>query len=415
MDINTKKLKIACYSGSLSMSIVSNLSPLLFLTFRDLYGISYSLLGLLILINYISQLTIDLCFSFFSHKINIPLIVKITPIISIIGLLIYALWAIIFNSNVYIGLVIGTIIFSSASGFNEVLISPIIEALPSENKEREMSKLHSVFAFGVVGVMIIGTLFLLIFKKDNWPYLALLFTLIPLLSFIYFIQAKIPDFKSEKETYSVKSFILNKQMWLCAIAIFLGGAAEVAMSQWSSSYLERAFNIDKVWGDIFGVAIFALMLGLGRYLYGKFGKNLEKVLLVGSIGASICYILAIFVNVPIVGLLACGITGLCVSMLWPGTLSVVTKRVVPCGVFVFALMAAMGDLGAAISPQLVGVVTDGVIESLWAIDVANSLSISVEQLSMRVGMLFGLIFPLLGIIVFSIIYKSKNKEEKSCH
>ena len=135
MDTNTKKLKIACYSGSLSMSVVSNLSPLLFLTFRDLYGISYSLLGLLILINYISQLTIDLCFSFFSHKINIPLIVKITPIISIIGLLIYALWPIIFNSNVYIGLVIGTIIFSSASGFNEVLISPIIEALPSENKE----------------------------------------------------------------------------------------------------------------------------------------------------------------------------------------------------------------------------------------------------------------------------------------
>ena len=159
----TKTLKVACYSASLSMSVVANLSPLLFLTFKSLYDISYTLLGFLVFINFISQLIIDLLFSFYSHKFNIPLIVKITPIISIIGLIIFALWPLFIKDYAYVGLLIGTIIFSAASGFNEVLISPIIDAITIENKEREMSKLHSVFAFGVVGVMIIGSLYLLIF------------------------------------------------------------------------------------------------------------------------------------------------------------------------------------------------------------------------------------------------------------
>ena len=215
---------------NITMAVVGNLSPVLFLTFRSLYGISYSLLGALVLINFCTQLGVDLIFSFFSHKFNIPLTVKCTPIIAVVGLVFFALSPLIFPSAVFVGLVIGTVIFSASSGLAEVLISPVIAALPADNPDREMSKLHAVYAWGAVG-------------------------------------------------------------------------------------------------------------------------------------AAVCYLLAVFVNVPVVGLLACGLTGICVSMMWPGSLVVAADRFPKGGVVVYAMMAAGGDLGASVAPQLVGVVTDAVSAS----------------------------------------------------
>ena len=184
MDKNNKRVKLACYTTNISMAVVGNLSPILFLTFKTLYDISYSLLGLLVLINFCTQLTIDLIFSFFSHKFNISKTVKCTPVLTIIGLLIYALWPFAFPDHVYLGLVIGTVIFSASGGLSEVLISPTIAAIPSENPEREMSKLHSIYAWGVVGVVVFATAFILLFSNKYWQWMTLFLVLVPLFAVI---------------------------------------------------------------------------------------------------------------------------------------------------------------------------------------------------------------------------------------
>lgn len=410
MDSKIKRLKYACYSANATMSVVSTLSPILFLTFRTLYGISYSLLGLLVLINFVTQLIVDLIFSFFSHKFNISKTVKIIPVIAILGFLIYAIWPFVFNGNVYPGLVIGTIIFSSASGLNEVLISPVIASIPSENPDKEMSKLHSIYAWGVVVVVIISTLFLFVLGGENWQWLAIGFILIPLISAILFLGSKLPEIKTPKQTSGALKMLKNKSVWFFVFAIFLGGAAECTMAQWCSGYLEQALGIPKIWGDLFGVALFSGMLGFGRTLYSKIGKNVGKVLTFGAIGATVCYLVAALSNIGWIGLVACALTGFCVSMLWPGSLIAASNRFPESGVFIYAMMAAGGDLGASVGPQLVGVVTDAVLLNPKAVSFASSMGLTAEQLGMKIGMLCGMIFPLIAIFIFLRVWKSKKEQ-----
>lgn len=412
-----KSLKYACYSANMSMSVVGNLSPLLFITFRTLYGISYSLLGLLVLVNFVTQLTVDLIFSFFSHKFNIPKTVKLAPLLTIAGLLVYAVCPIVFPQGVYLGLVVGTIIFSASSGLNEVLLSPVIAAIPAEDPDHEMSKLHSVYAWGVVLVIIVSTLFLLVFGSENWQWLAILFTLIPLASFYLYSRSEIPRMETPKRVSGALQLLKNKGIWLCVAAIFFGGASECTMAQWSSGYLEQALGIPKVWGDIFGAALFAAMLGLGRSLYAKFGKNIDTVLFFSSIGAVLCYLTAALSGLPIAGLIACALTGLFTAMLWPGSLIIASDRFPQGGVFIFAMMAAGGDLGASVGPQLIGLITDAVIAHPGAVPLAQSLGLGADQLGMKLGMLTGMIFPLCAVPLYFYIRKNrkeKNNQDISC-
>ena len=408
MSSSVKRLKAACYTSNMSMSVVANLSPLLFLTFRSMYGISFSLLGLLVLINFFTQLTIDLIFSFFSHKFNIKKTVIVMPALTVAGLIIYALYPFFFPDSVYLGLVIGTIVFSLGCGLAEVLLSPVIAALPSDDPDREMSKLHSVYAGGVVGVVIFATVFLSLFSHEKWQYLALIFSLVPFTSFLLFLRSDIPDRETPEKVSGAVKLLKNRGLWLCVAAIFLGGAAECSMAQWVSGYLEKAMGIEKLWGDIFGVALFAAMLGFGRTLYAKKGKNVSKVLLLGGIGAAICYFVAVVSSSAVIGLIACATTGLCVSMLWPGSLVVATERFPKGGVFVFALMAAGGDLGGSVGPQLIGVIADAVIADASTVTVAESMSVSPEQLGMKAGMLVGLFFSLCAIPVYYAINRKKK-------
>ena len=409
MDKKYKNLKFACYTSNISMAIIANLPPILFLTFKRLYGISFSLLGTLILIGFLSQLSIDLIFSFFSHKFNISKAVKFTPILTIIGLIIYAISPIIFPNNVYIGLVIGTLIFSSASGFCEVLISPVIASIPSDDPDKEMSKLHSVYAWGAVFVIIFGTLFLTIFGQNSWQILTLIFLVVPISSLFLYSLSEIPKMETPERISGVLNMLKNKTLWVYFCAIFIGGATELNMAQWCSSYLEQALNIPKVWGDIFGVALFSIMLGMGRTLYSKIGKRIEYVLFFGVIGAVICYFTAAVTSIPILGLIACAFTGFCASMLWPGCLIVSSEAIPTGGVFLYAMMAAGGDLGASVGPQLVGVVTDFVIAHPLSQNIATWLSVSVEQLGMKCGMIIGMLFPLIGIPLFIKIIKKKSE------
>ena len=404
----TSRLKYACYSANVTMSAVGNLSPVLFLTFRSLYGISYSLLGLLVLINFVTQLIVDLIFSFFSHKFNIAKTVRSIPLIAVFGFLIYALWPFFMPDAVYVGLVIGTVIFSAASGLCEVLISPVIAAIPSDDPDREMSKLHSVYAWGVVFVIAVSTVFLLLAGNENWQWLAMIFTLIPLTSAFLFFGSEIPAMETPKQTSGALKLLRNKGVWLSVFAIFLGGAAECTMAQWSSGYLEQALGIPKLWGDLFGVALFSVMLGLGRSLYAKIGKNIGKVLFLGAIGATLCYLIAAISPFPLIGLFACAFTGFCVSMLWPGNLIVASDRFPEGGVFIYAMMAAGGDLGASVGPQLVGIITDAVIANSSAVSLAQTLHLAPEQLGMKMGMLCGMLFPLIGIFVYLRIKKNRT-------
>lgn len=394
------------------MSIVANLSPLLFITFKNLYDISYSLLGLLVLINFFTQLTMDLVLSFFPQKFNIPLTVKLIPVITLLGLVVFALSPFIFGGAVFVGLLIGTIIFSMSGGLAEVLISPVIAAIPSKNPERDMSKLHSIYAFGVVGVVLLGTLFLLIFDDKYWPILVLLFTLAPLFSIILFAKAKIPNMQLPATSANGSSFFKNKLLWLCVFAIFLGGASECTMAQWSSGYLENALKIPKALGDIFGVAMFALVLGLGRWIYGKVGRNVEKILLLGAICASVCYLVAALCPIPIIALIASALTGFATSMLWPGSLIVAAEKFPLGGVTIYALMASGGDLGASVVPQILGIVTDAVSGSELALDLSSKFNLTTDQIGMKAGMLVASIFPIIAIFVFSYIYKIRKREEK---
>jgi MFS family permease len=409
MERKYKRLKYACYTANITMSAVGNLSPVLFLTFRSLYGISYTLLGLLVLVNFVTQLSIDLVFSFFSHKFNIDKTVKIMPVLAIIGFILYGCSPWLFPNFVYLGLLLGTIIFSSASGLAEVLVSPIIEAIPAQNTEGELSKLHSVYAWGVVFVVVVCTVFLLLCGGKNWQWLAFGCALIPLFSAVLYAGVKVPTMDTPKGTSGALAYFKNKWLWVCVFAIFLGGASECTMAQWASGYIEKSLGISKVWGDIVGVAGFALTLGLGRSLYAKYGKNIGKVLFFGAIGATLCYAVTVFVNIPFIALLACGLTGFCVAMLWPGNLIVASEKFPTGGVFIFAMMAAGGDLGASVGPQLVGKVTDLVIANGNAVSWAQTLGMTVEQLGMKAGMCVGTLFPLVAIFLYLYIWKSMKK------
>ena len=407
---NYNRAKWACYVGNITQAVTCNVPPLLFITFHSLYGISYSLLGLLVLVFFFSQLGIDLIFSFFSHKFNIRKTVCTMPVLAVIGLTMYALMPLFFPNIAYLGLVLGTIIFAVSSGLAEVLVSPIIAAIPSENPEREMSKLHSIYAWGAVGVILVGTLFLLLFNASNWHYLILLCTLSPLVCAVLFFTSKLPPMDTPEKMSGVLEHLKKKELWLCVLAIFLGGASECTMAQWSSSYLEQALGIPKIWGDVFGVALFSMALGLGRTLYSKYGKNAEKILFLGAIGATACYLTAALTNLPLLGLFACAFTGLCVSMLWPGSLIIASERIPTGGVFLYAMMAAGGDLGASAGPQLVGVITDGIAASTAGTNLAQTLGITVEQLGMKCGMLIGMLFPLVAIFLYLHLLRTRKKK-----
>ena len=401
-----KRTKVACYLGNISMAIIANLPALLFLTFNSKYGISYTKLGFLVVVLFFAQLIIDLIFVFYSSKFNISKILKIMPLLTFIGLVCFATLTMLFSEHAYIFMVFSIAIAACASGFAEVLLSPVIAAIPSENKEREMSILHSCYAWGVVVVVLLSTIFLHIFTIDYWYILMILWSLVPLYAFFISIKAEFPSLVTLDFSPKLLKTIFNKKMLLCMICIAAGGASEVIIGQWCSSYIETNLNISKISGDILGVAAFGLMLGTGRQLYSKYGKNLNRVLILGSLAAFICYITAALSSNTIIVLTACATTGFFVSMLWPGTLLQAEKVFPTSGVVVFALMAAGGDAGASLGPQLIGLITDIVSKNESITDYAmTNFNLLPDEIGFKTAFLIGSIFPLIAFIAFSKLSK----------
>ena len=391
MTPNYNRTRFSCYFAYLATSSIFCVPSLLFVTFHNTYGISYTLLGTLVALNFITQLSIDLVFSFFARFFNTKLMVRLMPILTATGLFIYATIPMLFPYHAYLGLVIGTVIFSVSAGLGEVLLSPTIAALPSKNPERDMSLLHSLYGWGVFFNVALATGYIYLFGAENWYYLVIALAALPLISALLFSLSPMPPLELSHPVGKEGTKKRTVGLALCVGCIFLGSASENVMTNWISGFAENALGIPKVWGDIFGLALFALLLSLTRTAYAKYGKRIERVLLVSMSGAIVCYLVAALVPNAIIGLIACAMTGITTSMLWPGMLILMEEKMPGLGVGAYALMAAGGDFGASIAPQLMGIITD--------------------HSSMEIGMLLTALFPTLGVILLAIAIRFFKKND----
>ena len=413
MNHSFKRLKYACYFNNLSIAVVGTLSPILFLTFHDLYGISYTKLGFLVLINFSTQLCVDLLMSLISGKINTVSLIRCMPILTIAGFVLFGLSSAIPIGTTYLWLVCGTVLFSLSAGLNEVFTSPIIASIPAKNPEKEMSKLHSVYAWGTVGVVTVSTLFLLWLGNENWRWLPFLYIFVPFFAFMLFFGVEIPLSNEQKTTDASSSRKDKKLLFLCVLAIFFGGASECTMAQWSSGYLERVLSVSKTIGDILGVAMFGVMLALGRTIYSKYGGRISKILFFSAISAALCYIVVALCPTPAITVAFCALCGLATSMLWPGTLILMANVYPGASVVAYALMAAGGDLGAALGPQMVGFLTDLSVSSEVISELASSFGISAETFGMKGSMLISALFPICASVLFYILSSKERRIKQS--
>lgn len=402
-----KSTVLACYIANFSQAIVINITPIIFIPLKEQFGLTYTQFGFLILANFIAQVTADIAFSKAVDKHGFRPFVVAAHIICTIGFLLFIATPFLFPQNVFLGFLIATIIFSASGGLFELLLSPIIDAIPTKEKDKAMAVLHSFYAWGQVTVVVLTTLG--IFMGIKWWVIFLLWTIIPF--FNTFLFAKVPlVHKVDAKSAMKMNELFRTPVFLFAIgAIVFGGASEVTMAQWASSFLEKGIALPKVVGDMLGMCGFAVMLGIGRLIYGiKSDKlNLEKVLVYGSACAVFCYIIVAISPFTWLSVIACVITGICVSLLWPGTIVVASKHLPLAGASMFAMLAAGGDTGASIAPWLTGFIAD------WAATIPNNLPITPEQFGLRVGILVAAVFP-IGAMIFSKLMTKceiKNKTE----
>ena len=405
-----KRTRIACFFTYPALAPVFILPPILFYTFRQMYGISYTLLGTLVLTNFCTQLGVDLVFTFFSRYFNLRKTVRAMHLLTVVGLAIYAVVPSLLPKYAYGGLLVGTFLFSVSAGLGEVLLSPTFAALPSKNPDRDMSALHSLYGYGAAAIAVFSTAFLWLLGTENWMYLTLLLALLPLIAFVLFCLSPIPEVTLSHSTSQTAARQKRKGLALCAVCIFLGSAAENTMTNWISVFMESSLRLPKMVGDTLGLASFALLLAFARSWYAKYGKNIFRVLLFGMIGCAVCYVAAGLSSNIVISVIACMLTGLCSAMLWPGTLILIEEKFPNPGVAAYALMAACGDFGASVAPQGLGIVVDTVSAGKWACALAERLSLSAEQVGMKAGMLTGALFPLLGIGV--LLYVKRFFQEK---
>lgn len=413
--LNYKRTKYACYFTYLAMSSVFALPPLLFATFRELYGISYTLLGTLVLVNFCTQLGVDLLFSFFSRYFNIHRTIRLMPLVTALGLCVYALVPMLLPQYAYAGLVVGTFIFSVAAGLCEVLVSPTIAALPFEGSDKDMSTLHSLYGYGFVGVVLVSTLYLRLVGNAAWMYLVFFWALLPVIASFVLMGSPLPNMDAEQESAKARADSQRtKGLLLCMACIFLGACAENTMSNWISVYAETALGIPKVWGDIFGMSLFAILLAMTRTAYARRGRNIHKVLLLSMSGAVVCYLAIALSPSAVLSLLACVALGICTSMLWPGTLILMEERIPFVGVAAYALMAAGGDFGASVAPQALGIMVDRIALAPWSQSLGSIMGLSPEQVGFKFGMLAAAIFPLAGLVL--LLYMKKFfRRQKELH
>lgn len=389
---NYKKTKIACYLGFITQAIAANFAPLLFLKFHMDYNISLGNIALISTCFFFTQLVVDLFCAKFVDRIGYRACIVASEVCSALGLVGLAILPDLL-SNPYMGIIISVITYAIGSGLIEVLCSPIVEACPFENKEATMSLLHSFYCWGAVGTILVSTAFFAMFGIDSWKYLAVLLALVPAINIYNFATCPIEYLVEDGEGMSIPSLFKTPLFWVAIILMVCSGASELSMAQWASAYAEAALGLSKTMGDLLGPCLFAVAMGICRVLYGKYGEkvNLTKFMLGSGLLCVVCYVLASLFSNPVVGLAGCILCGFSVGIMWPGTLSISSKKFPAGGTAMFALLAMAGDLGGSIGPAIVGRVTQMAGDNI------------------RTGMTIGLIFPVVLVIGLLFFVKMKSK------
>ncbi len=405
MEENYRQTLKACYTGFITQAILNNLAPLLFVVFQDQYRVSFEMLGRLILINFMTQIVADLIAVKYASKIGYRKSAIIAHILSVVGLVSLALLPQILP-NAYLGLVLSVIIYALGGGIIEVLMSPIVESLPFDEKSSEMSLLHSFYCWGQVAVVVGTTLLLKLIGTQYWSLAPLLWAVIPLINIYKFSKVPLIPLAEEEAGTPLKDLFSSKLFIVALILMLCAGASEITMSQWSSLFAEKGLQVSKVVGDLLGPCLFAILMGIGRTIYGKFAEriNLEQTLWWSSILCIVCYLVTALAGNPFISLMGCALCGLSVSLLWPGTFSLSAKRYPQGGVMMFGLLAIFGDLGASIGPWLAGLISN-MIQALQTNEVTN---LPVEQVALKSGILVSVIFPFILLIGISVLKREKK-------
>ncbi len=392
---NYKKTLVACYLGFVTQAISANFAPLLFLTFKDTYEISFEMIALVPMVFYLTQLLVDLVATKFADIIGYRTCVVASQVTSALGLISMAFLPEILP-NPFIGILVSVILYAIGSGLIEVLVSPIVEACPFENKAGVMSLLHSFYCWGSVGVILGSTLFFAIFGTAHWQILTLIWAVVPLLNTLNFISCPIERLVEDGEGMRTGQLLKIPLFWIMIILMICAGASEAAMAQWASAFTEMALGVSKTVGDLVGPCLFAVFMGLSRVFYGKKSEKLDltKVMLGCGALCVTCYLLAALSRIPIIGLVGCALCGLSVGIMWPGTISISSQKCPKGGTAMFAFLALAGDLGAMVSPTMVGGIADTVGGNL------------------KTGLLVATVFPTIMIIGLFVLVKlfAKRKD-----
>ena len=385
---NYKKTLIACYLGFVTQAISANFTPLLFLTFISTYGITLEKIAMIPLVFYLTQLLIDLAATKFADKIGYRTCVVSSQVLSAIGLVLMAVLPEVLSVP-FIGIMLSVVLYAMGSGLVEVLVSPIVEACPFENKEGMMSLLHSFYCWGARGVILGSTLFFAIFGLENWKILTFIWALVPLYNTFNFISCPIERLVEDGKSMGIRKLLKTPIFWLMIILMVCSGASEASMAQWASAFTESAIGVSKTVGDLAGPCLFAMFMGISRILYGKFSEKLDltKVMLVCGILCAGCYLLASLSTVPILGLAGCALCGLTVGIMWPGSISISSQKCPRGGTAMFAFLALAGDLGAMVSPAMVGTLSE------------------MADGNLKTGLLAAAIFPI--VLVFGLLILKK--------
>ena len=395
---NYKKTLVACYLGFVTQAISANFAPLLFLTFKSAYGITLDKIAMIPLVFFLTQLLVDFAATKFADKIGYRTCIIASQVLSALGLAMMA----ILPELLYVpfaGILIAVVLYATGSGLIEVLVSPIVEACPFENKDGMMSLLHSFYCWGAVGVILGSTLFFAAFGVENWRILTVLWALIPLYNTFNFVNCPIERLVEDGKSVGVGKLLKTPVFWLLIVLMVCAGASEMAMAQWASAFTESAIGVSKAVGDLAGPCLFAILMGISRMLYGKFSAKLDltKVMLFCGIMCVGCYLLASLSNLPLLGLAGCALCGLAVGIMWPGSISISSQKCPRGGTAMFAFLALAGDLGAMVSPAVVGRLSE------------------VAGGNLKTGLLVAVLFPaglVAGLITLRGVKKYQIKSEK---
>jgi len=389
---NYKKTLIACYLGFVTQAISANFTPLLFLTFQSAYGIGLEKIALIPMVFYLTQLLIDFAATRFVDKIGYRTCVVSSQVLSAAGLALMAILPELLPVP-FIGILIAVVLYALGSGLIEVLVSPIVEACPFENKEGMMSLLHSFYCWGAVGVILGSTLFFTVFGIENWKILTLIWTVIMLYNAFNFMTCPIERLVEDGEGMRLGQLLRLPLFWLLILLMVCSGASEASMAQWASAFTESTMGVSKTVGDLAGPCMFAMFMGISRVLYGKKSEKLDLIKTMSMCGvlSVICYLTASLSSLPIIGLSGCAFCGISVGIMWPGSISISSQKCPRGGTVMFAFLALAGDLGATISPTIVGSVSN------------------IAGGNLKIGLLVATVFPLILIFVLLVLNRKFNK------